>query len=711
MQEEMETDTPAHEAAEASRESSKSGVRRGVPEVDPARAALVKEWSDKIAAGKLRWEDDFKQMRENAKFARGKQWAKQTKNDDRYIANITHSYVRSRVATLYAKNPRLQAVRRPKLYFAVWDGTPEMLQQAQLSMAAAQNPAGAQAAVAAGMAQKPTMDPGVAALVLKDHEDGKAKKALYDRMGRSLEIVAQYSLEEPIPKFKTRAKQLVRRTVITGVGYAKLGYQRVMNRSPDVMGKIQDATDRLEHLKRIQDDLTDDQIDIQGAEVAELEANLEALRKQAEVILREGLVIDFPKSWSIIPDPDTVEWKGFLGAGWVAQEYLFTPKKGQELWGVDVSNAYSPHTEDGTAHKGRSKSQKLAAFYEIYDLAGQVTFTICTGYPDFIVEPKEPDVWQEQFHPYYQLSFNDTEDDECIFPPADVEFIIPMAKEYNRAREGLRQHRIANRPAWMAAKGLFGKDTKDALSSHSDHDVIEHELGRDVDVAKLLQAKPRIAIDPALYETEHLYADIQRVGGRQASNLGGTSGATATEVTVAEQSRSDGDTANVDDLDEFLTDLMRGAGQVLLTQMHEQTVKEIAGEGAIWPSQSRKEVARELCLQIRAGSSGRPNRQARLLAIEKTAPFLLQTPGFKPKKMGEMILQEVDETLDIEDFYEEGRPSIVALNSAKKGLESASTEPLMQGPMGGMNAPGATESGAKTQNLGGQEPSAALTAG
>ena len=683
-----------------------SDVKRETGEIPEARRNLVKQWCDDVEAAKRHWEDDFKRMRDDAKFERGLQWEKQQKNDERYIANITKSHIRSKVASLYAKNPRVQARRRAKLYYSAWDGSPEMLQQAQLTMAAQQNPAGAMAAIQAGAAQPPTMDPETAMAVMRDHEEGRAQKAVYDKMGRTLEIVAQYSLDEPIPKFKTRAKQLVRRTSICGVGYAKLGYQRILNRTPDLTGRIADATDRLEHLKRIRDDLADDKLDVAEAEAAELQANLAALQEQAEIIVREGLVFDFPKSWSIIIDPACTEIKGFLNAGWVAQEFLFTPKRAQEIWGVDVSQQYTPHSPEGRRVAATSKAQKLAAFYEVYDLTGQVCFTICLGYPDFIKEPGEPDVWLEQFHPFYQLTFNDVEDDECIFPPSDVTLLRPMQVEYNRSREALRQHRIANRPAWTAAKGLFGDKTKEAFANHADHEVIEHDLPRDTDLNKALREKPKAPIDPAVYETEHLYADMMRAGGRQAANLGGTSGATATEVTVAEQSRSDGDSSNVDDLDEFLTDLMRGAGQVLLDQMSEQTVREIAGPGAIWPKQSRREVARELCLEVRAGSSGRPNRQARLLAIEKTAPFLLQTPGFKPKKLGELILQEVDETLDIEEFFEEGQPSIVAMNAAKNALGGAgaggdSPVAALQGPQGGMNAPQAAESGARTQNLGG----------
>src|SRR5690606_34048623 len=123
--------------------------------------------------------------------------------------------------------------------------------------------------------------------------------------------------------------------------------------------------------------------------------------------------------------------------------------------------------------------------------------------------------------------------------------------------------------------------------------------------------------------------------GDQQANLGPTSGATATESAIAENSRSSGLSSETDELDDFLTMLARACGQLLLLEMSAETVKRIAGPGAVWPEFSRQEVADEIYLEILAGSSGRPNRQLRINAIERTGNILVQVPGIRPTKLAQ----------------------------------------------------------------------------
>ena len=658
-------------------------VDREPPPAGNPNAELVKSWIDRIDEAKTFWRGRFKRMRRDAKFALGRQWDTVDEDEEEsgeYQANITLRHINQRVAALYAKNPRVRATRRPRIYGTVWDGSQE-----QLLMAAQGMP-----------------EPLQAMAILQEATQAQADKALYAKLGKTLEIVAHYTLDEPIPRFKTSAKQLVRRVLATGVGYVKLGYQRIMETSPDVEAKIRDATDRLARLEQLAADLADGEIDQNSIEAAELRTNLEALQQQQQIMLREGVVFSFPKSWSIIVDPEVQQIKGFVGAGWLCQMYLFTPERVQQLYGKDIKASFTTYTAEGTK-KGHSRRQKesFAAVYEVYDLNGQVCFTICDGFADFLREPGEPDVKLEQFHPFYTLTFNDVEPEGekgDVIPPSNVELIRPMQREYNRARQGVRVHRIANRPGYVSPAGIFDSEDKTKLATHDDHEIIELKISKNDKAADLLQPKPTVQITPELYDVEGVFTDIQRVAGDQEANLGGISGGTATEASIAENSRGTSIQSNIDDLDDFLTDLMRGVGQVLLLEMSEQTVKEIAGPGAAWPTLSREEVAKEIRLEIKAGSAGKPNRAARAAAIEKYMPLLLQIPGIKPEKLGEFMLAELDENIDVEDFMDAALPSITAMNSMSKPNLAAGPGGPAQGPAGHMNAPAPGQSGAKAQN-------------
>ena len=205
-------------------------------------------------------------------------------------------------------------------------------------------------------------------------------------------------------------------------------------------------------------------------------------------------------------------------------------------------------------------------------------------------------------------------------------------------------------------------------------------------------------IDPNLYETESTFADIQRAVGSQEANLGGVSGATATETSIAENSRMSASADNTDDLDLALTAMARAVGQLMLLELNVQTVQEIAGPGAVWPQMApkREEIVKDLFLSVEAGSSGRPNKAADLANIERAAPWLMQMPGLNPTPILEKGLRLLD--IDVEDAIVEGMPSIVALNQmAGSPTPAASSDPNAQGGQGGDNAqrPGGDEGGSQ----------------
>src|SRR5262245_18639758 len=133
-----------------------SKIQRVPPDVPESRKAAVSKLLSEVKMDEAHWGPDFKQMREDANFARGWQWPDQTTWDDnRYIANITQRHINQRVAALYAKDPTFVCRRRPRLDFQVWDGNPQSIMQAQQTMVVAQQVAMADpAAVVTAMPQQ-----------------------------------------------------------------------------------------------------------------------------------------------------------------------------------------------------------------------------------------------------------------------------------------------------------------------------------------------------------------------------------------------------------------------------------------------------------------------------------------------------------------------------------------------------------------------------
>jgi hypothetical protein len=669
-------------------------------ETSEAEKALVEQWCARVRQAKAFWKPDFERMKRDQKFAHGEQWPQQQPEDPRYVANITLRSVNQKCAVLYAKNPTAIATRRKTMDFAIWDGTLDSLAPFQAALAPPQGP---QIDPQTGQVTPPPPAPDpqlmqMATMVMADVQQGMTRRQMADKMGRTLEIVYEYEIGEQPVAFKTSMKQLVRRTITTSVGYLKLGYHRFMQKLPGDVDKVTDATQPMRRAERITLSMQDQQINADDPQAAELLSMGAMANDQEEILVKEGLDFEFPPSTSIIVDPRCRQLKGFVAARWVCQEYMLSVDDVKEVYGIDVSASYSSYSTNGRtastnallygADDKRSQG-KLCAVYELYDKATATAMTFCDGYPAFLEKPAAPKLRLENFWPWFVLTFNDAEDEEHIFPPSDVALMHDMQLDYNVARQRLREHRDAARPKHAIPKGLLDEPDKIALSGSSAHTVIELSgLTPGTSIDQVLQRVPYSPIDPALYDVNASFEDVLKVVGMQEANLGGTSNSTATESSIAESSRSTAQGSNVDDLDDFLTEVAKAASHVLLMEMDVETVKRIAGPGAVWPELSREQIAQDLTLTIKAGSSGRPNKAQEIQNFERIAPLLMQIPGIKPQWIAEQAVTRLDDRIDTTDAIASSLPSITALNQQMQPNQGPpQNAPNLQGPQGANNAP------------------------
>lgn len=659
------------------------------PSTDESTKALVAKWTGKVQAAKRFHSKTFKRMRDNAAFTRGKQWPGDKMDGEpaestKYVANLTLRHVATKVAALYAKNPKAVAYRRKTLEYPTWDGKQESLAQAiqtvsTVSAAAAADPTAVQA-------MAPQLDE--ARKLLAEVVQGSEKRKQIDRIAKTLEIVYDYEVKEQIPPFKTQMKQLVRRAVVTGVGYVKLGYHRYREHRPEDIARIQDMTEQLAHAERLAASVQAGDVTAPSADIAELKAALSALQNPGTpMYMCEGLDFDFPPSTSLVIDPACRNLAGFIGAGWIAQEFLLTPDQIKEVYGVDVSGAYTAYTPDasspGYTQNEACADKPHACVWEIYDKRNRMCFTIVEGYPGYAKPPARPAVDIERFWPFFVLTLNETEDETCIFPPSDVDLIRPMQREHNLSRQRLVEHRDAARPKHVTPAGMLQEKDKTALTESAAHTVVELSgLAPGQKVNDVLQAVPNNPIDPNLYEVSSVFEDSMKVMGAQEANLGGVSGGTATESSIAESSRLSVIGSNADDLDDFLTDLARSASHVLLMNMSADAVRAVAGDGAVWPELQPEQIAKELWLEVKAGSSGRPNKAMEIQNLERLLPFFLQVPGLDPKWLLGHILERYDERIDPADAIAANLPSIIAMNAATPPPGAGAPIPAAQGPAG-----------------------------
>ena len=660
-------------------------MNRDRPEPPDQVRKLVKRWCDRVRRAKTHWKTQFSRMRENMAFVDGEQWPDTPRNgerDDRYVANVCIRHVQQRTAELYPNNPTMKATKRAKMIATTWDGSGQSLMQAQ------------QASMLAAQYMLPP-DPQSAA-IMQDAALVQQWDQLLERIGKTLELLYDYNVDEQTHSFKSGMKMTVRRAIITSVGYVKLGFQRAMRMRPEIEARIADMSERLAHIERLAGDLADGEIQENSADVEALRISIESLMTEGQIVVREGLTFDYPDSTSVIPDPKCRTLRGFLGADWVAQEYLLSVDEIEEIYMVDVGTGYTVYDENGhctdtTAEfsndhyragggdEGDQYKTNRACVWEIYHRKDGTVYVVCDGFPDWLQKPSPPDSVTQRFWPWYAFVLNEGYSEKKLFPQSDIDLIRDMQLELNRARQGLREHRRANRPKTAVAAGVLEEPDKDKLRTHPANALLElNALAPGQKIDDVLQVVKMPPIDPAIYDTAPVWEDVLRVLGSDQADMGSsTSGATATEVSVAEFSQNTDATSIIDDMNDMLTELARGASEILVLNVSPQIVQQVVGPGAVWPELDKQSVAENVWLEVDVGANGPPNVQQDVQHLVQLVPLLQRVPGISPEWLARQLIRRMGDDIDISEAFAEGAPSIEAMN------QIASHPPAPPGASGG----------------------------
>lgn len=651
------------------------------------QAALVARWRKKIEKAKEHWEPVFERMRTDQDwvyYGTSPDWYKQ----GAYTVNILKRELRQSVFGLYARNPTFVASRRRKLDTVIWQGDMMELQEA------------VDMALAAATGQP--VDPQAlarAAQIITEAREIRPQLALRDRFATTLELLFDYFLDELEPNFKRQMKALVNRAKINTVGYLKLDFQRAYGSRKETGSELRDdvaVATELEMRKEKPESGDDNE---QEARKLETEYAETALQEREQIIVQEGPVFDFPRSDKVIPDSQCTNIDGFIGANWIATEMDLSRDEIKRRWKFDVREHLSYEYEKPYETDSDERTLRV---WEVQDKTTKMFFVICEGCDAFVSPPQKPNVDIERFWTIFPLVFGFNEHYKHAFPLSDAHDMRDTQNEYNVSREALADHRRQNKPKYLSKKGsLQDENTKMQLRDHASGEVIEINISDPgAKVTDALQAFQPYSIDMNQYSTAHVLDDFSLLGSKQEANMGLLSGATATESTIAENSRLSGQSSEVDDVDDFLSAVAKATGQVMQRELSKETVVKIVGPGAVWPEASPQEIAEGVTLDVKAGSAGRPNEAMTIQKLERAMQFVIQLPNVNPMPLVRKYAEALD--VPVEELLIEGMPSISALNQ-QAGASAAALptngDPRAQGPQGRANGPAPAEAPSQTDNI------------
>lgn len=469
---------------------------------------------------------------------------------------------------------------------------------------------------------------------------------------------------------KPRAKAAIRAAMTTGKGWAKVSWQKDIKTDPIIETRLADSQDNLQKIRHLISEIEegdDGRCELE-AKQAELEQQIAAIQEQAEVSVVEGLAIDRVLTEDIFILDDTLyDFENYVQAASIAHRVWMTTDDYEQSFDREppkTANRYGSDKKDKGGQAADGDSVELVAVFEVWDRISNRVYTLCAGADEWARDPYTPDVLGERFYPFFALAFNPT--DGSIHPLSDTELLVELQDEYNTTRTNFAEHRKENVPVRVYRKSSdLEDDDIRALSNRQAGQWVG--IGGDPatplanDIA-ILQNPP---VDPATYDVQTILRDAEMVLGAGDAAKGSINKAkTATEAEIMAQGLQSRIAERSDVVEDWLASMACFAAELCLQQMTKPQAQRIAGEDAVWPELSKADVFDLVQIEIRAGSTGRPNKSKErdqwgqmLPQIQKSVEQIMQLRSAGQNDMAETVMKLLEETLrrfderiDIESF-------------------------------------------------------------
>lgn len=501
---------------------------------------------------------------------------------------------------------------------------------------------------------------------------------------RTAEIVVNKELSGEADQLKRMGKRSVRSSMTTSLGWVKLSYQRDYTTDPQILGRIEDVQDNIARIRGLMHSQQGAEIsgDDREAEADELQRQLDALQQQAEVVVAEGLVLDRVKTEDIRVDPDLEELEDYRRAKWIAHGIWMSVDEARDKFGISAEemqrvSVYSRREIDDEDSEpaaagsvtGPSETQQKARMFvrvwEIWHKVSQTVYTVIQGLPRWAREPFQPVRQSARWYPFFAIIFNPI--DGRRWPLSDVELLEALADEYNQTRTDFREHRARVVPARIGKKSSFTEadarkisnpDTQEFIlvdGPEDDHEPLENSIA----------VVPYSPIDPALYDTTHIQRDMDMISGLPDAHRGQLQKPkTATEAEFLREGLASRTDERLEVIEDWIRDVAQAALEMLLQELTLPQVQRMAGPAAVWPTLSREDIFDLVDVEVRPGSSGKPNKRAERENWIQFMPLIQEAMGviaeMRAKGLFELadgyveLLREgllrFDERLDVERF-------------------------------------------------------------
>jgi hypothetical protein len=103
-------------------------------------------------------------------------------------------------------------------------------------------------------------------------------------------------------------------------------------------------------------------------------------------------------------------------------------------------------------------------------------------------------------------------------------------------------------------------------------------------------------------------------------------------------------------LNDLLSALAKAGGEIILREMGEDTVKKIAGPGAVWVGVDQARAIDSIYIDIVANSNGRPNKALDTANFQLIAPTLMAA-GANPQFIVREAIKRLDDQMEPDEAF------------------------------------------------------------
>ena len=650
----------------------------------PALEAEAEKARSKERTDVDRWAKRIKQARkfdENARqqYAKDRRYARGDSGFE-VGANIVGTNIDILESFLYARDPDFDvkpgpAIRPPDA-LAMRDAIEDQVRQSPQVVQA-----GAQAAAqAVAMGTPPDIAFQIGQQAQEAAIEGEIKQAVtelrrrYVRRNRDIKAFSETSEIIGVrmwqdAQLRRRGRAWVRSSLTIGVGILKATWQQRTEQSPETAVAINDLQDNLQRARSLQAEIDGAGVltravdaakglfgEDREAKVAELERQLAALQGQAERVVSRGFAMD------VVAGEDFQVAPGFtianhLDAPWNAHRTFVRFDDALAQFGDHLSQYGAADTllrqatryrarkpvmvqgdsamvetiraRDADAYVAESESDgetgdDFLALWETWDRDGNTVLTHIEGVR-YWVKPQWTPPATTRFYPFFLVTTSEV--DGQRHPQSLVSRTMKLVDEYERIGSAETKHRRRIIPKTAFNKGAMSPEDADALATADTQEMVGiNPTNPAQPIGDILHQVSYAQMDPALYDRSRIVQEIERIWGVQEA-LGGAINTpkTATEADIQQQGFTARTSGRRDLLEAALSELAQYTIEIARVYMSADDVREIAGPDAMWPEyMGPDDVARMVNIEIRGGSSGKPNTAAERQAWGVMLPLLQQ---------------------------------------------------------------------------------------